>query len=328
MKANEMTIVLISFVALAVAAVSFGQSAATADPPKPSQKHKAEKSAELERTQNLDLHLHEFGTTRGQPVDQGFVFFDGQYIEAPYIVARKGLAIFVNETMLDPPNVKWPPPQPNPEYGAFDPELPASISRNTISWDSELIDYIRAKNAYIVTNRDAQDIPHLKLALYKTLPNVNGAEFDNATHPTLITVTWSDGRVDNILIHPPTRKPITLDRDAILERLNENRQNYEDNLKSGSGYLLFSKSGRIAIGSASARTKLPRLIEILRSEKTDEEKFAELHKAGWVGITPTTCAKLVTNFSASPQLEQRLDEAIHRHTEEIRKKRQSTKEDE
>lgn len=315
MKANEMTKVWISFVALAVAAVSLGQAGATADPPKPAQNHKAEKSAESERPKQLDLHIDEFGVTIGEPVDHGFVFFDGRYIGAPYVVTRKGLAIFVNETMLDAPSVKWPQPQPDPEYGTLDPELPASIGQDTISWNRELNDYIRAKTAFILTNSDTLDIPHLQLALYKSLPNVTDAAFDNASHPTLIRVDWSDGRFDNILIHPLTRKPMTVDRDAILERLNEVRQNYEDNLKSGSAYLLFSKSGRIAMGSGSARKKLPQLIEILRSDKSDEEKFAELHQAGWVGITPTTCGKLVTNFSASPQLEQRLDEAIQRHAQ-------------
>ena len=32
----------------------------------------------------------------GTPINSGFVFIDGKYIEPPYEVKRKGLAIYIN----------------------------------------------------------------------------------------------------------------------------------------------------------------------------------------------------------------------------------------
>ena len=41
--------------------------------------------------------IADFGVKTGKPVDRGFVFFDGRYIEAPYVVMRIGIAIYINK---------------------------------------------------------------------------------------------------------------------------------------------------------------------------------------------------------------------------------------
>jgi hypothetical protein len=49
-------------------------------------------------------------------------------------------------------------------------------------------------------------------------------------------------------------------------------------------------------------------VEILRSNLTEEAKFAAVQKAGMPEVKPTSFGKLVTHFSASPQLEARLEQ--------------------
>ena len=95
-----------------------------------------------ERLQELGeslLHAEEFGTTVGSPINKGFVFFDGHYLDAPYIVTRKGLAIVINDKMLEPPIRLAREETPSRDV---DPEIPPEISRETSLYDDVFTDYI------------------------------------------------------------------------------------------------------------------------------------------------------------------------------------------
>lgn len=47
-----------------------------------------------------DSETEQIETFYGQPIDNGFVIFDGQYLPPPYIVGRRGDAILVNEHLI------------------------------------------------------------------------------------------------------------------------------------------------------------------------------------------------------------------------------------
>lgn len=47
--------------------------------------------------------VRDLGTTEGIPATNGFVFIDGKYIEAPYIVTRQGNGIFINGHLVEQP---------------------------------------------------------------------------------------------------------------------------------------------------------------------------------------------------------------------------------
>ena len=44
---------------------------------------------------------------RGKPVRKGFVFVNGHYLQPPYVVARYGTAIFVNDVQVTGQVVSW-----------------------------------------------------------------------------------------------------------------------------------------------------------------------------------------------------------------------------
>lgn len=48
-------------------------------------------------------YLENFGVTTGEPVNEGYAFIDGSYIEPPYVVSRKGLALFINDLEIKKP---------------------------------------------------------------------------------------------------------------------------------------------------------------------------------------------------------------------------------
>ncbi len=50
----------------------------------------------------------EFGTAKSEPINTGFFFFDGKYIEAPYVVERRGLDTYINDCLVRK-GPEWPP---------------------------------------------------------------------------------------------------------------------------------------------------------------------------------------------------------------------------
>jgi len=56
-----------------------------------------------------ELYVKELGGITGTSINSGFIFIDGRYLDAPYIVSRKGLGIFVNDVFVKKSAVQWPP---------------------------------------------------------------------------------------------------------------------------------------------------------------------------------------------------------------------------
>jgi len=50
-----------------------------------------------------DSYVNELGITEGISVSNGYVFLDGQYLEPPYMVSRKGLELFINDKKINNP---------------------------------------------------------------------------------------------------------------------------------------------------------------------------------------------------------------------------------
>ena len=48
------------------------------------------------------------GETSGEEINSGFVFYNGKYVEAPYRVERRDLAVFINGIQIRR-GLKWPP---------------------------------------------------------------------------------------------------------------------------------------------------------------------------------------------------------------------------
>ena len=45
--------------------------------------------------------IEKYGQSLDEPINTGFFFYDNQYIEAPYVVKRTGLEIYINDCKVD-----------------------------------------------------------------------------------------------------------------------------------------------------------------------------------------------------------------------------------
>lgn len=66
----------------------------------------------------------------------------------------------------------------------------------------------------------------------------------------------------------------------------------------------------MTFGEQGTITYLPKIAKILRSDRSIDEKFKAVQKTGLPSVGPDSFRSLVTDFSASEQLEHRLEQLI------------------
>jgi hypothetical protein len=243
--------------------------------------------------------IKEYGVQEGKPIDAGFVFFDGRYIEAPYVVARKGLCVYINETLVfrhAGPVAVFP--------GDVDPQLPPDLTQDTSFYDKSFSDYMRQKVAYVQKHFKREEEIKIMEQVYRGLPCVTEAHLD-AEVPTILHITTFRGESIPIGLDPPRRKA-PQDKASVLAQVEGVRKNYEERLHKGDCFFLFDAGGRISFGAARVAQCLPRIAEILRSQAPTDVKVKKLQQEGMPDLKSGSFAKLITSFSASSQLDERL----------------------
>jgi hypothetical protein len=250
-----------------------------------------------------DLRIDEAGITAGEPIHTGFVFVDGRYLEAPYVISRRGIALFANDTMIRPP-LPWP--SHTRPAGDVDPPLPLTIDRKTSFYDPIVRAYLDQKTAYIEGQTGAGDERQAMESMYRSLPFVKEAAILPGSSNTLQIVTYS-GEMYNLGLMILRRRGLD-SKEGVLRELEMLRQHYERLLSRGAAFYFFSSGSEITVSHLDAPQQLARLVPILRSNMSAEQKFEQIKKARVSFVDRKNFPAIVTKFSASPQLEARLRE--------------------
>lgn len=258
-------------------------------------------AARLEEAAQELLRVEEFSEVSGEPVDKGFVFLDGKYLDAPYTIARKGLGIFINDKMVVRPE-EWPREICS---GDKDPILPAEINEESSIYDEIVTRYLLQKSAYLVKHYNCERECQIMEQTLRGLPFVTEATLDEKDRD-ILHITTTEGHVVPMLLFSYRGMQVGYDRNSVLQRAELRRQHFETMLTRGSCYFLSSKSGeRIRLSANSVANKLPQMVQILRSGKPMEKKSEEIQQLR-INVDQFI-ENIIINFSASPQLEARLN---------------------
>jgi len=255
---------------------------------------------------DADFHVDTFGVAAGQPINSGFVFVDGVYLDAPYTVTRRGSGILVNDEVIVQPLPEWPLPTPEP-LPTENPKVPPSLERTTPHQHPDVLGYIRTKLAYIKANYPETELSTRFSEALESLPCVERVKGGT---PTTVTVEWTDGDVTSIRIVPPARASLPMDENSIRGRLDGERARLEKKLAKGKGVFYFSDGGEINVSKNRIEERLPILFDILASDQSTEKKFQAVRETmGWQVVKKDGYGStLVTHFKSSPQLEARIAE--------------------
>jgi len=216
------------------------------------------------------------GTKDWPAVSNGLVFVEGEFLPPPYVVSRIGNGIYINGRHIESP-LPWSPLKPKPAQTAtntVNPTIPEAITKLTTQFDSEFINYINAKKAFLLSKHDKHEVLEMLIKAYKELPCIADAYHEPNTESTIILV-WQNGRKEGVNEFPPTRKPVDITPDQAVKLLDGVCEIYAEGLKA-TNYFMFGSAKRRGTQKSFARTLEP-LANALRSAK-DEADFLSMMK--------------------------------------------------
>ena len=267
--------------------------------------------------QGPDLRVDEFGVQEGASIETGYMFFDGRYLERPYIVTRKGLAVFVNDTMVCKPE-DWPPADYRVNQ---EPVLPAGITSNSTLDDVR--GYLSQKSLYILQH-SPQNYGEQDIETWKALPFVTNVVMSNYT---MLVYTVGGGEPIHVGTMIPKlmtpRPPPT--KDEVRGIVEGKRLEIEQRLRESTAVFTFGSGSRGTLPAGRGLQELPLVVSILESKQGFNDKKKELDDLMFFNFEWCTIPNvdiIVSNFTANAQLDQRMKDT-GANVEDLKQKRQA-----
>jgi len=260
-----------------------------------------------------------YGQVRGEPIDGGFFFYDNKYIEAPYVVERRGLEILINGLRVDfvsepydwriledpgPPPADCKPPSSTPWPG-------------TEHYDG----YWGHKYRYIcATNNDREQANLEFMDVIRKTPGVARIERDSSDSKHT-TIYYSNGatqifnlRSDSIEGYPFPPVP---SKEELIKMAEKKRERFERKFKRNQGFFDRSRGGCMSMGSTAAL----KVVDILLSEESPEDRAKALVAKGFgQKILADPWKSQLDSIQSSTQLAERAE----RIRKEIEKEKRMT----
>lgn len=247
------------------------------------------------------LNMPEFGITTGVSMDKGFIFHNGKYLDIPYVVARKGTTIFINEILIEGP-FSWP-------RECFEQNEDANVPEE-IHRDGKFEDvryYFVKKFRYLSSHYPEKDAITRFIADLKTLPCVKSIGFIEGTK---ITCTLFSGEIIPLDLSVRGKRGIQNKEDFLI-MLEQIRESYECGLRKGKCYIFDnSGGGTLSFVASDKIEQMAKLIKVLRSSKSIKEKSEDILRMEQLNIKGQALTILINNFQASSQLEERLESLL------------------
>jgi hypothetical protein len=261
----------------------------------------AQLSPRLSQLAEKLLMVDEYGTMSGTPVNRGFIFIGGQYIETPYRVERRGLGVFINNKMIGVP--LWVPDKIF--SGDIDPQWPKEINSETCFDDEVVKDYLAQKQAYLHKHKTREEEAVAMAQVFKSLPCIIKALVDE-NEPHTIHIETNDGISFSAGLISLGDRGVKYDKESVTERVDSERKNYQERLEKGDCYMLWGKSGKISFSAGSINETLPKMADIVNANISKSQKISEMRQAG-INMADEELAQLIANFPISLQLHLRIE---------------------
>jgi len=231
--------------------------------------------------------IKDFGSQKGKPIDKGFVFWNYQYIEAPYVVDRRGLDIYING-MCVMPGPMWP----HDQYIVKDD--PGDLPAGCTLWNDPGR-YLGKKWGYLSGKYDEGQARRMMVEVYKRCPDVKEAVLKDED----VRITEQNGQEHTRHLGTSTlRLP---GKDQLLEGATGEAKLYENTLK-GNG-LVWRGDGIPQVYLATDKTR--QLLELILSKASVEDKVK--HAEGLQLVIIPEVRKLVSECVPSAQLRKRFE---------------------
>ncbi len=219
--------------------------------------------------------VKEYGISRGEPITDSFLFWNGKYVKAPYVVERRGLGIYINNIVVVPESnwafydytVKTDPGDPPKNSSPFDPRPPGADDRES---------YWAKKWRYLHSHFEHDKAKQMMFETYQKSTE-------------LTKVSWSEDNPDIVKLTHKSGKMLAMDLSAgsdalgitekkkkeILDAAEKMRLTHEKRICGG--VALFTKA---RLYYSIPKEQAVDAIEILMLKQSKMEKITALEKIG------------------------------------------------
>lgn len=244
-----------------------------------------------------------FGEKRGEPIYSGFIFKDGVYLKAPYVVSRRGVEIFLNNFRVRSYlGLEWPPL--DWEWEDKIPEIPKEFTKTTSIKELEANGWDGVMLRWVQRHYDKKKAKELVAEYYKKLPFIKTIERKGEL---LLLTTWSGGTMkldlDEEFGFQVYRPPTPEQTWQVIEGF---RKYWEKRLRNGESFFLSHDSVLFSVGTKETATNLATIVGILQSNSSKDQKMKELNKYTHFPQDASVWDIWFNKFSASPQLKKRI----------------------
>lgn len=276
--------------------------------------------------------LEKAGEKYGDPLNTGFVFINGRYIDTPYVVSRRGVHVFVNDQQIDWDHF-WP------TYPTFDVTVdpgpvPKSVTKNTTYEDYTKTEYARHKGLYLnykyhrIHGYPKEKAFLMKVEHIRSLPMMKAVEVLSMASGEIRVHTYPGENFDVDTGYNPKENGSDLYqnpysgmcKDSYFQKeMEEWRLSVEDSLKRGGTIIAYHPtcikeafSHATLVDEDMSVRWLPVIIKVLRSNLPIKEKLSLLSSTTLTSATGNLepVPQMIVDYVDSPKLMKRLDELM------------------
>ncbi len=247
------------------------------------------------------------GSSFSKPINSGFVFINGEYVEYPYIISRQGFKICINDKKVYE-WTQWPLPTKSIE---IDHGVPKELTEKSSLDDVLHNEIVDKKFRYLCQHFPEEIVMKKMIEYYKILPPVRGVvQKDN--FECMIVIHLKNGESATIDLSPPSPDSVSsgnFREKNVLEVLGETEEDYVQQLRNGDTIFFFPACD-FSFGKEKTERNLKLVVEILRSKREVSQKINLLQRLDILPPDPAPFASLLNSFKASSQLDQRIEEML------------------
>ena len=249
-----------------------------------------------------------------EEINNGFVFIDGKYIEAPYVLDIKDNIIFINDIQI----TKKISFTSEAFFIRTDPGIPKDVSRFA---GLSALDTIRGENGdphmslkvrYLHQNYSKKYAIEKIFEYFQNLPYIDNVE--EYYGKTLIKLTdyYNKSRIVDISYQEPPTK------EKIIESIQYGMENLKKTLKNEECYFFFSDGGEISFSGIKAAVVLPKALKVLEDKTISSiEKKEVLEKLQIVRSKMDWSDIIINNFETKSNLKIRLKNLRRKTSKDI-----------
>ncbi len=255
-----------------------------------------------------DKQLKNLGSTFSKPINSGFTFIKGKYINSPYIISRQGLKICINGTKVYE-WTQWPLP---PKSVDKDPGIPKELTKDSKLDDVLLNNTIDKKFRYL-HGHFPEDIAMRKMVeFYEKLPCMKKVTTEKRGNFRFVTIYLKNGDKEDIDLSGYTPESVSsgdIREKDVIDILEETKQEYEQQLKEGECLFIFNACS-FSFCKEKSEKDLKLIIEILQSKRKSKEKIKLLQRLTVFPPDATPYLELLDDFKSNEQLKERISKLI------------------